>query len=92
MSELRSPVQVLQREIQQHEGSTEKVGGSYLITKYLAALELAKADAELEAHRNVKPGAYAYDDVVNIRWRAIQAELVELARRARTKLYEALQR
>lgn len=84
-----TPVEALQHEIElaQHEVRTSEGAFRYnkLAVKYLAALELAKADAELHDHIPFTPD-HAPSTCGKCLFHGVRVS------NARTKLYESLQR
>jgi hypothetical protein len=95
-----TPVEALQREIDETRAYLGlRVETRPLVNKYLAALELAKADAEMEAHKSTEPkhpdpnfivGTWTFE--VWGPWRDELDRLAIAIAAARTKFYEALKR
>lgn len=84
----KSPVEALQAEIDRNRSVFNGTGSNPIAVRkwniHIAALELAKADAELTHHAN-----FARGDSVTINTQAFL--LIKARDSARAKLYEALQ-
>lgn len=95
-----TPVEALQREAEHVRGFVELDRDVFVNPKmmrvFLAALELAKADAELQAHDYAGSITVPVLDALeknrlHDEWLAEKFRIEQLVQEARAKLYEALQ-